>query len=116
VKLGIAFEPFESRQVPEMDLFLTWYQRANPGADIDFFSIMSWVSARMFVDAVRAAGPDPTRDAVLGKLRGFTDVTAGGVMGRINPAQKQPARCFLVVEVVGGKWVKTHPKGAGFQC
>jgi ABC-type branched-subunit amino acid transport system substrate-binding protein len=117
VKLAVTFEPFESRsQVREVDMFLTWYERVNPGADIDFFSIMAWVAARMFVDALRAVGPEPTRDKLLAKLKTFTDVDAGGFVGRINPAQKQPARCFLVVEVIKGAWVKTDPKGVGFKC
>ena len=116
-KLGVAYEVFESAQaVPEVALFLQWYQRVNPGEDVDFFAIMAWVSARMFAEALAKAGPEPTRDSILRVLRTFTDYDGRGFVGHINPAQKQSARCFLIVEVVKGRWVKSHPKGAGFQC
>ena len=40
----------------------------NPGAEIDFFAFQGWVAAAMFTDAILAAGPSPTRDAVLAEL------------------------------------------------
>lgn len=116
-KLGIGYEVFESRaSVPEVDLFLDWYTRVNPGKDVDFFAIMAWTSARMFVDALVKTGPEPTRDAFLKQMATFTDYTANNFLGHINPAQKKNARCFVVVEVRNQQWVKTHPKGPGFQC
>jgi ABC-type branched-subunit amino acid transport system substrate-binding protein len=116
-KLGVAYNILEARaEVAPIDTFITWYERTAPGADIDFFAIMSWVSADMFVSALRAAGGDPTRDDVLATLGTYTAYDGGGLIGKINPAAKRPAACFLIVEVRGGRWVKTHPGGSGFAC
>jgi ABC-type branched-subunit amino acid transport system substrate-binding protein len=116
-KLGLAYNVLEvADQVPAVKTFLTWYQRTNPGADIDFFAIESWLAADMFVRAAKAAGPDPKRDAVLAELGKFTSYEADGFLGKINPAQKKPAVCYIIVEVQGGAWKKTNPAGAGFAC
>ena len=47
--------------IPEVDLFLTWMQKTNPGANIDLFTVYGWVSAELFVQALQAAGPQATR-------------------------------------------------------
>jgi ABC-type branched-subunit amino acid transport system substrate-binding protein len=113
-KIGLIFD------VPEtggqaISQFKTWYQRTAPGADMDFFAILSWVAADMFVGALRAAGPDPTQAKILEQMRKVTNYTGGGLVGGTNPAQKKQPKCFHVVEVKGGKWVKSHP-AQGFQC
>ena len=46
----------------------------------------------MFADAIEAAGPSPTRDAVLGVLRTYTAFDADGLVAPINPAGKVNAR------------------------
>jgi ABC-type branched-subunit amino acid transport system substrate-binding protein len=116
-KLGLAYNVLEvADQVPAVKSFLTWYQRTNPGADIDFFAIESWLAADMFARAAKAAGPDITRDKVLQQLGTYTSYDADGFLGKINPAQKKPALCYIVVEVQGGAWKKINPAGPGFAC
>lgn len=113
-KIGVAYEILEGGGSAVSD-FATWYPRVNPGADIDFFAIQAWIAAHMFVEALRSAGADPKRDAVLAKLRTFTSYDAGGLVGRINPAQKKFAKCYAIVGVKGGKWTKISP-AKGFTC
>jgi ABC-type branched-subunit amino acid transport system substrate-binding protein len=113
-KIGLIFAVPETGG-PAIGEFATWYQRTAPGGDPDFFAILSWVAADMFVQALTAAGPDPTQAKVLAEMRKVTDYTGDGLVGGINPAQKQQPRCFHVVEVKGGKWVKSFP-AQGFQC
>lgn len=114
--LGLAYAILEDApNNPAVQTFITWYERTNPGADIDFFAIESWVAAAMYVDALRMVDGPPTRDKVLAKLRTFTAYDAGGMKAPVNPAQKKSAKCFMVAEVEGGKWVRTHP-ATGFDC
>jgi len=113
-KIGLIFAVPEDG-TPAIQEFKTWYERTAPGADPDFFAILSWVAADLFVDALRAAGPNPTQAAILEQMRKATNYTGDGLVGAINPAQKQQPKCFHVIEVKGGRWVKTFP-GQGFQC
>lgn len=98
-----------------LDTFVEWYQRVNPGQHIDFFSFQGWVAADMFADAIEAAGPAPTRDAVLGVLQTYTSFDADGLVAPVNPAGKKGSPCFMIVAVRNGQWVREHP-GSGFAC
>lgn len=113
-KIGLIFAVPEDGS-PAIQQFKTWYERTAPGADPDFFAILSWVAADLFVNALRAAGPDPTQASILEQMRTVTQYDGGGLVAPINPAQKKQPQCFHVVEVKGGRWVKTFP-GQGFQC
>jgi ABC-type branched-subunit amino acid transport system substrate-binding protein len=113
-KIGLIFDVPETGGTA-ISQFKTWYQRSAPGADADFFAILSWVAADMFVNALRAAGPDPTQAKVLAEMRKVTSYTGGGLVGGTNPAQKKQPKCWHILEVKGGKWVKTYP-AKGFQC
>jgi len=113
-KVGLIFDVPETGGAA-INQFKTWYQRTAPGADADFFAILSWVAADMFVDALRAAGPDPTQAKVLAEMRKVTNYTGDGLVAGTNPAQKKQPKCYHVLEVKGGRWVKTYP-AKGFQC
>ena len=53
--LAITHSLFDDA-VPAMQTLLEWYGRTAPGSDPDFFAIMSWAAADMFVRALRDAG------------------------------------------------------------
>jgi branched-chain amino acid transport system substrate-binding protein len=115
-QVGLIFAvPEEGADNPAMAAFNTWYARTAPGADVDFFALAGWVAADMFVTALRAVGPDPTQAKLLAQLRTMTSYNGNGLVGNINPAEKGLPACYHVVEVHGGKWVKTFP-AKGFQC
>ena len=115
-RVGLIFAiPEEGAANPAVQELKEWYGKSAPGADLDFFSVVSWLAADMFVSALRAAGPDPTQAKVVAEARKITNYTGDGLVGGINPAQKKAPSCFNVIEVKGGKWVKTFP-AKGFQC
>ena len=116
VTAGLTHALLEDRGAnPAVDTFITWYERTNPGADIDFFAFLGWAAADLFATALRAAGPAPTRDAVMRNLRAQTRWNAGGLMAERNPAGKQRPPCYLITSVKDGKWTRVTP-AQGFQC
>lgn len=115
-KLGLNFSIFEDAgQVPALNDFLTWYQNTNPGSDVDFFALQSWVAADLYVTAMRQVDGEPTRDKILAQLKAIKDFDAKGILAPITPATKTGPKCFMIAEVNGGKWVRTHPS-SGFDC
>lgn len=115
-KLGLNFSIFEDAgQVPAINDFLTWYQNTNPGSDVDFFALQSWVAADLYVTALRQVDGEPTRDKIFAQLKGIKDYDANGILAPITPATKTGPKCFMIAEVNGGKWVRSHP-GSGFDC
>lgn len=71
----------EASSNPATATFVEWYERVNPGAEIDFFAFQGWVAADMFADAIEAAGPSPTRDSVLVRHGARPPVGAGPPRG-----------------------------------
>jgi ABC-type branched-subunit amino acid transport system substrate-binding protein len=115
--LAVTFAIFEdATAVPPMATFLEWYQRTSPGSDPDFFSIMSWAAADMFVRALREAGGAPTRDAVLERLRAQTEYTGDGFMAPRNPPAKTLGDCFVVIGVRNGAWTRLEPASGFVNC
>ena len=49
---------------------------------------LGWASAEMFVQALKAAGPHPTRGSVMAQLRKITSFNANGLFGGSDPAAK----------------------------
>ncbi|MGH9164434.1 MAG: ABC transporter substrate-binding protein, partial [Acidimicrobiales bacterium] len=114
--VGLTHALLEDRSVnPAVETFVDWYERTNPGADIDFFAVLGWAAADMFATALRAAGPAPTRDAVLAQLRALKGYDAGGLLARRDVGSKQRPACFLIAVVKGGRWQRATP-ARGFQC
>jgi ABC-type branched-subunit amino acid transport system substrate-binding protein len=113
---GMIFHvPEEASTVPAMATFNTWYQRTAPGADVDFFAVLGWIAGEIVSKAILNAGPEPTQAKVIAELSKFTSYESDYI-SPINLAGKKTPRCFEVVEVQGGKWVKIHPTNAGYAC
>ncbi|MEX2292465.1 MAG: ABC transporter substrate-binding protein [Acidimicrobiales bacterium] len=114
-RVGLIFAIPEERTNAATQQLAAWYARTAPGADLDFFSVVAWLAADMFVTALRATGSDPTQAKIIAEAKKFTNYTGDGLVGGINSAQKRQPKCFNVIEVKNGKWVKTFP-AKGFQC
>ena len=115
VTLNVANEIFEDTASPAVKTFNDWFSRTNPGLTPDYFAIIAWTSAELFVDALRAAGPRPTRAGLLTQLGKITSFDAGGFLAPINPAKKKWATCFLVIRVEHGTWKRVEP-ATGYHC
>jgi ABC-type branched-subunit amino acid transport system substrate-binding protein len=111
--LPLAFDIFENTANPAVARFVEWFGRVAPGRDPDFYAAMGWASADMLVAAIEAAGPAPTRDAVLANLRATTTFDAHGFLAPCNPAGKVTSPLFMVATVEGGEWRRVYP-ASGF--
>ena len=63
---------------PGANLFLKWVQTASPGFKPDLYTLYGWISGELFVQALRAAGRNPTRGSVLQALRSVKSFSADG--------------------------------------
>ncbi len=106
----------DAAQVPADRQFLDYVKKISPNWTPDEFTLFGWTSAALFVQALKAAGPHPTRGGVLKQLAKITSFDAGGLLAPVNPAQKKPSNCFVVLEIKDGKYQRVEPKGKGFSC
>jgi len=107
----------DARYIPAVRTFNRWVQVVSPGYDTDLYALLGWSSAQLFVQALRSAGPDPTRGKVLAALDKVTAFNGSGLFATVNPAGKVPATCYILAEVVKGQFVRVaDPPGDGFRC
>lgn len=102
--------------IPADSTFLTWVHRVAPSWQPDLFTLYGWASAQLFVQALQAAGKNPTRGSVLAQLAKVTSFTANGLLAATNPAKKLPSNCDLIATIKNGKYVRVQPTGSGFDC
>lgn len=100
---------------PALAEFRQWHDATFPGAQIDLFPVNGWRDAALFVEALRAAGPDVTRARILEIIRGIEESDGGGLFAPFSPARGEGASCFVIVRVEQERWVREYP-AAGYEC
>lgn len=105
----------DAASVPEVGLFDKWYHALYHTAP-DLFATFGWLSGMLFVQGINAGGA-PTRAGVLSGLSTITQFTGGGIVATDNPAGKIPPYCYIIVDVVNGKFVRDPADPpTGFDC
>jgi ABC-type branched-subunit amino acid transport system substrate-binding protein len=100
----------------EVDLFLTWLKKTHPNANADLFTAYGWASARLFAQALQAAGPKATRPSLIAALKGINQFDSNGLLAPANPAGKGAAFCYVIVNIKGGKFLRASDSASGYRC
>lgn len=79
--------------------------RTVPGARPSTFSIIGYLSGRLFVDALRSCGAAPTRACVMDYARRVTDFDGGGLQGPVTPFRATRVDCSGGCGNFGGRGV-----------
>ncbi len=106
----------DATKVPAVKQFDTWVKKVNSSWVPDLYTLFGWASAELFVQALKAAGPNPTRGSVIAQLKKITSFNADGLFGGSDPAAKTLTPCFLVAGIKNGTYVRELPTGGGFDC
>ena len=106
----------DAGKVPAVKQFDTYVKKVNPTWSPDLYTLFGWASAEMFVQALKAAGPHPTRGSVIAQLKKITSFNADGLFGGSDPAAKTLTSCFVMAGIKNGKFVRELPTGGGFDC
>jgi ABC-type branched-subunit amino acid transport system substrate-binding protein len=118
IMIGQAFPLYlgeDASVLPADKLFLKYVKQVNPSWTPDLYTLFGWASAQLFVQALQAAGPHPTRGAVIAQLKKISSFDASGMVSPTNPAAKKPSGCFMMATLKNGKFVRVLPK-QGFDC
>ncbi len=90
--------------IPAVTAFQTWIQKASPGFKADLYTLFGWLSAELFTQALKAAGPHPSRGSILQQLRKITSFSGGNLVGTANPAAKVPTTCYIIAKISHGQF------------
>ena len=107
----------DAASIPAVATFDHWVQATDPGFKTDLYALYGWESAELFVDALQAAGPHPTRGKVLAALEKVDTFNGGGLSAPSDPAGKVPSSCYILAKAEHGTFVRvTDPPHGGFRC
>jgi ABC-type branched-subunit amino acid transport system substrate-binding protein len=106
----------DAKAIPAVKQFDSYVKRVNSSWVPDLYTLYGWMSAELFVQALKAAGPNPTRGAVIAQLKKVTSFNANGLLASSDPAAKTVTPCFLMMGIKNGQYVRELPKSTGFDC
>ena len=107
----------DASKIPAVKTFNKWMAKANPGYSPDLYSLFGWASAQLFVQALKAAGPNPTRGKVLAQLKQVTSFSASNLLAPANPAKKLAPNCIMFAQIINGQYKRVAPtSGSGWDC
>jgi ABC-type branched-subunit amino acid transport system substrate-binding protein len=106
----------DAKAIPAVRQFVTYVKKVNSSWVPDLYTLYGWMSAELFVQALKAAGPDPTRGDVMTQLKKVTSFDADGLLAGSDPAAKTVTPCFLMMGIKNGQYVRELPKKTGFDC
>ncbi len=107
----------DAKVIPAVATFDHWAKKVDPQTQLDLYTLYGWISAELFVQALKGAGANPTRASLDAQLNKITSFNAGGLISTQNPAQKIPGQCWIVAEYNNGNWHRIAPDPkAGFVC
>ncbi|HWD54511.1 MAG TPA: ABC transporter substrate-binding protein [Acidimicrobiales bacterium] len=107
----------DAKVVPAVATFDKWVKKVDPSSQLDIYTLDAWVNTDLFVQALKAAGPNPTRAGLEAQLNKIKSFNADGLISPQNPAQKIPGQCWLVAQYENGTWHRIAPDPkTGFVC
>ena len=108
----------DAKTTPEVGLFDTWMAKTHPGFPPDIFSVFAWASARLFVQALQAAGVNPTRASVLAALQKVHAFDSNGLLATADPAGKKAPTCWVLIKTSNNQYQRVQPPSppSGFTC
>ena len=71
----------------------------DPAAEPGFVSLEGYVTGRLAIEALRAAGPDLTRDALLAALQGLETIDLGGMVLTYGPRDNQGSDAVFLTRI-----------------
>lgn len=96
--------------------YLTWLKKVHPSSKPDLFGAYAWAADELWYQAWQKAlepkGPKEVKFA-LGTIIKFD---AKGLLAEASPTGRQPATCWTVGQIKGGKFVRLEPTDKGFSC
>jgi branched-chain amino acid transport system substrate-binding protein len=116
--LFTPFAPFETTPKPAgLKLYQQWIKKTGGAATEN--SLSGWLNADLFVQGLKAAGPDFTRQKVIDSINKMTDYKAGGLLPGVDwtKAHETDPTCYAMNKIVNGTFKPVFGQpGKPFLC
>lgn len=119
-QLYSLYQGEDAKAVPAVATFDHWVTKVDPkvfDSTEPVSALYGWTSAQLFVQALKASGPNPTRAALLDHLNKVTSFTGSKILAPGNPAKNIPPSCWLLAQLENGKIKRVSPTPkSGYVC
>ncbi|KAA0236064.1 MAG: ABC transporter substrate-binding protein [Actinobacteria bacterium] len=110
------FAPFELSEKPDgLQTYLDWMDEL--GYPTNELTVAGWVSADMFVEGLRGAGPEFSREKVIAHLNGIDSYTAQGILDgldwTVEHTDEGDPICQIVLQVEDNEFVPLYQDDPG---
>jgi ABC-type branched-subunit amino acid transport system substrate-binding protein len=116
--VATGFAPLETKPAPQgVKDFKKWMKKT--GGRQTENAIFGWINAAQFVQGLKDAGEDFTRQKVIDAVNAETDFTADGLLPPVNwtTAHENDQDCMALLKIVNGKFKPVFGKpGKPFLC
>jgi len=113
---SLFFSADEAKNIAEVGLFQRWMQLTHPDAPLDLFAMFAWAAAKLFVQEVKAVGPDLTRKAFLAAIRTVHAYDGGGIINLNDIGNHRPSNCYVLWRVHNGQFVRYDTPATQYRC
>ena len=100
---------------PEVAQFLSQMHQLHPSFAPDEWAWDGWINAELFVDALKAAGANPTQASLVAALKNIHSFSANGALAPADVGNKKAPTCWMVATVNNGTFSRVTP-ATGFTC
>ena len=101
VAIAQVVPPPSKRSVPVVKEYQAAIEHSLGKKEYSFTSLESYISAKVMVEALRRAGPRPTREGFMNALDGLNNYDTGGYLVSFSP-QNHNGSSFVELTVIGG--------------
>lgn len=111
MNLETQLMPSLHMDLPGPRRYVETLHRYYPGTSVMAVAEVSWTAAQVFVEGLRRAGPNPTREKFIAAVETFREFKADvGPPLTYLPKDHDAVRCVEVQEWKNGGWTDVYPK------
>ena len=113
---SLFFSPIDAQNIPAVATYQQWMARVVPDAALELYSAYSWGAAELFVDTLKAVGPNLTRQAFIAAIKKVHSFDTGGFLTPTDPAGHVPSNCYALWVIQNGQYIRQDTPATGFRC
>jgi ABC-type branched-subunit amino acid transport system substrate-binding protein len=115
---SLFFNQNEAQNIPELQLFQTWFARANgSSAKANLYAMFAWAEARLFQQSFETAGATINRKTLIASAGKIHNFSANGMVGPVDPSSKQDGvHCYILWKIVNNQFVRFSDPPSNFRC
>lgn len=114
---SLFFNKDEAAKIPELQLFQTWFTRANGNKPANLYALFAWAEARLFQQAFENAGKVINRKTLIASASNIHQYSDNGTVGPVDPtSKKEGVHCYVLWKLHNNAFERFSDPPANYRC